>query len=170
MAPPFELVSTDAGVLRDGRVVRLQPMTPAAAAHCGPACAAIDPWRRYGITAEQLTATFAATSGSTFRYQALVGDEPAGVMIIVHPWLIGPYLQFIAVLPAYQSQGVGRTLLDWFENRARASGQRNVWLCVTGFNDRAAAIYRASGWQQAAVLPDLVTTGIDENLLRKRLF
>jgi diamine N-acetyltransferase len=60
-------------------------------------------------------------------------------------------------------------MLGWFEARARAGGQRNVWLCVSGFNDAAQAFYRAHGWETAAALPGLIQDGVDEVLMRKRL-
>jgi ribosomal protein S18 acetylase RimI-like enzyme len=167
---PFQRIGYDAGVLSDRRVVRLESMTADGASRLGPACAAIDPWHRYGIPAERLTAAFATHSDGAFRYQVRVGDDVAGVMIIAHPWLLGPYLQFIAVLPAWQGLGVGRELLSWFEGQARSSGQRNIWLCVTGFNERARAVYRAHGFDEAATLSDLVQTGVPEVLMRKRLF
>lgn len=167
---PFELAVHDVGVLKDNRTVRLAPMTATAALQLGQACATMDPWRRYGIAADRLTAGFASTDDTAARYQVQIDNGVAGVMIIAHPWLLGPYLQFIAVLPAYQHRGVGRTLLAWFERQARQSSQRNMWLCVTGFNDKARAVYRADGWEQVALIPDLVATGVDEVLMRKRLF
>jgi [ribosomal protein S18]-alanine N-acetyltransferase len=168
--PPFEMKTYQAGTLRDGRTVGLAPMTQDAALHLGAACAAMDPWQRYGRSAERLTANFTNTNAGTFRYQVIVEGACAGAMVIVHPWLIGPYLQFIAVTPEYQSQGVGRVLLAWYERQARTAKQRNMWLCVTGFNERARAVYRADGWQDAARLPDLVANNVDEVLMRKRLF
>ena len=93
----------------------------------------------------------------------------AGGMIIRDPWLVGPYLQTIAVLPVFQSSGIGGLMLDWFEARARLARQRNIWLCVSAFNSAAQKFYLAHGWEHIADLPDLIREGDGELLMRKRL-
>jgi ribosomal protein S18 acetylase RimI-like enzyme len=45
----------------------------------------------------------------------------------------------------------------------------NLWLCVSAFNSRAIAFYERQGFQPVADLPDLVTPGFAELLMRKRL-
>jgi ribosomal protein S18 acetylase RimI-like enzyme len=165
----FPLSPGDIGVSRDGCVVGLHPIALSTAVALGRQCAAIDPWQRYGISASRLTSSFAAQGDGGFRYELTVDHVTAGALIILQPWLIGPYVQFIAVLPAFQRRGVGQVVLDWVEARARGGRQRNLWLCVTAFNDDARAFYAARGWKQAAVLPDLVADHVAELLMRKRL-
>jgi diamine N-acetyltransferase len=93
----------------------------------------------------------------------------AGGMVIRDPWLVGPYLQTIAVLPGHQGSGAGGLMLAWFEARARLTHQRNIWLCVSAFNTEAQRFYQAHGWQRVADLPDLIRDGDGEIMLRKRL-
>jgi ribosomal protein S18 acetylase RimI-like enzyme len=171
MTQPFEVQSYVAGATRKGCAITLAPMTPKAAKELGGACADMGPWNRYGIDATALTATFAVPSGGgAFRYQIEVEGTLVGVLIVLHPWLVGPYVQFLAVLPSWQGQHVGQAVLHWFETQARANKQRNIWLCVTGFNASARAFYEAQGWQEAATIPNLVQSGVDEVMLRKQLF
>ena len=88
-------------------------------------------------------------------------------MMLRHPWLLGPYLPMLAVLPAYQGQRVGDALLRWYESTARAGKVRNIWLCVSGVNVAAQRFYRAHGWQQVCTIDGLVSDGEDELLMRK---
>ncbi len=98
-----------------------------------------------------------------------MGADLAGGMIIRDPWLVGPYLQTIALLPSHQSRGIGRLMLGWFEARAALAGHRNIWLCVSAFNVEAQTFYQSHGWSHAAELADLIRDGDGEMLMRKRL-
>lgn len=144
-------------------------MTAARARSLGAACATFGPWQHYNIGADQLTASLIDRDGGNRPFEVSVGDALAGAIVIRDPWLIGPYLVFLGVLPAFQCQRIGETLLRWFEAEARRGGKRNIWLCVTGANDGAQRFYRAHGWSAAATLPDLIRDGDDEIMMRKRL-
>jgi ribosomal protein S18 acetylase RimI-like enzyme len=159
----------DIGVTRDGRKITLSPMTPEAAEFLGPACAAIGPWAHYGLPGGALAKGLASSKDGLTNYQVRIADEPAGAVMIRDPWLIGPYLALLAVLPRFQGQKVGDALLGWYEMRARSAGHRQAWLCVSGFNTDAQRFYRAHGWQKTALIPGLITTGEDELLMRKML-
>ena len=166
---PYPVEAIDLGADRDARSISLVPMTDAAAATLGDITATFGPWLAYGFSAAAMARSFAPASDNGVRYQALVDGALAGAMVIRNPWLIGPYLQTLAVLPDYQSSGIGGTMLDWFETRARLANQRSIWLCVAGFNTDALRFYQAHGWEHAADLPDLIHDGVGELLLRKRL-
>jgi GNAT superfamily N-acetyltransferase len=83
------------------------------------------------------------------------------------PWLKGPYLELLALLPKAQGQGIGANILAWFEQEALKAGARNLWVCASLFNTRALRFYERHGFEQAATLPGLVADGYDEILLRK---
>ena len=91
----------------------------------------------------------------------------AGAVSIRFPWLKGPYLELLALLPPFQRQGIGAGILTWFENEASALGARNVWVCASSFNDGALRFYESHGFRPAAMLRGLVADGYDEILLRK---
>lgn len=135
------------------------------------ACAAIDPWRSYGATRDELARFFDPAADDGARRLTLVDgmDRAIGLVILRWPWLMGPYVAFLAVLPGHQRAGQGSAILDAVEAEARALGQRNVWLCVTGFNVAAQAFYRARGYHRVSQLDDLIADGIPELLMRKRL-
>lgn len=146
--------------------------TTAADAHLlGPACAAIDPWKSYGVDAERMTTNLLPPPGpGTHRFSIVTTTgEVAGVMAVRTGWLAGPYIQFLCVLPGHQGRGIGAAALALAEAVAREAGSRNLWICVTSTNRGAQALYRRSGFREVAPLPDLLADGIDELLMRKRL-
>jgi ribosomal protein S18 acetylase RimI-like enzyme len=143
-------------------------MTPAAADLLGPQLAAFGPWAHYDFGPDRMTASIKGGDDRVVRYQIECGAELAGAVIVVCPWLAGPYLQMLAVLPAHQKRGIGAAFLGWFEAEARGHF-RNLWLCVSGFNTEAQRLYRAHGFERVATLDGLVREGDDELLMRKRL-
>jgi ribosomal protein S18 acetylase RimI-like enzyme len=148
--------------------VTLQPMSRERAAYLGPAIAAIEPWSRANYPAAALTAFMTADDPALSRHAVYAGSEIAGVIAIRQPWLRGPYLQLLALLPSFQGRGLGAALLEWFAAQA-APHDRWLWLCYSSFNTRAGAFYARHGFEEAALLPDLVADGVSEVLMRKRL-
>lgn len=167
--PPFPAEPGPIGAARDGRLVALAPMTPGAARDLGSTLATIDPWARAGIPAERMRAFLAAAEDGARRYQIVCASVPAGVLVVRTPWLHGPYLNLIGLVPAFHGQGIGSIALDWLDAEARGH-YRNLWLCVSTFNDGARRLYERHGYRLAGVLDDLVFDGLDEHLMRKRLF
>lgn len=157
------------GHTRDGAQVALRDMTPKAAAILGPSLAAIDPWARAGYDGAKLAAFFARGEEAAPRYRILCGESLAGAMVVREPWLHGPYLNLIGLLPPFHGAGIGSLTLDWMEARARGAGNRNLWLCVSSYNDAARRLYERHGFRLTARLPDLALDATEELLMRKRL-
>jgi ribosomal protein S18 acetylase RimI-like enzyme len=163
---PYRSERYEIGTSRDGRPLAVQPMTPAAADRLGEAIAGIGPWAHYAIAGTALAEGF--KSGNAAVYEIECSGESAGAVVIRPQWLVGPYLQMLAVLPPFQGQGIGSRVVAWFEAEARLKG-RHAWLCVSAFNPAAQRLYRAHGFELVAPLADLVRDGDDELLMRKRL-
>ena len=89
------------------------------------------------------------------------------MVLVRDPWLKGPYLELLALLPPFQNQGIGSGILAWLEREALVQAARNLWVCASSFNARALRFYERHGFAPAAVLPGLVADGFDEILLRK---
>lgn len=166
---PFRPVAQAFGMSRDGALLRLMPMTAASANVLGPALAAIDPWARVMRSSEQMTNFLAATEQGATRYAIHVENEIAGTLVVRNPWLHGPYLHLIGLLPEFHGRGVGSAALNWLEGEARGR-YRNLWLCVSEFNGNARRLYERHGFVLAGQLDSLVFDGLDELLMRKRLF
>jgi ribosomal protein S18 acetylase RimI-like enzyme len=165
---PFRSDRYEIGASRDGHTLTLQPMTTSAAELLGPQTAAIGPWAHYGSNAGSMTVALKRNDDGAIRYQVRCGTDLAGAVVVYCPWLAGPYLQLLAVMPAHQNRGIGASVLSWLESEARCR-YRNLWLCVSAFNVDAQRFYRAHGFERVATLQGLLRDGDDELLMRKRL-
>jgi diamine N-acetyltransferase len=166
---PYTLTRYELGVLRDGAALVLEPMTGAAAQVLGPAVATIDPWKRYGFDGATLARGFETTGDGALRFLARVDGALAGVVVVRSPWLTGPYLQMLALVPGFSGRGAGAMVLQWFEVTARAGNARSIWLCVAEFNTDAQRLYGRHGFELVGMLPDLLCDGVDEMLMRKKI-
>jgi diamine N-acetyltransferase len=166
---PFTPEPHAVGFTRDGRALALAPMTDDAAARLAPEIAGIGPWAHYNFAVDDMRASLLITDDGAIRYQLTCDGAPAGVVIIRSPWLAGPYLQILAVLPSLQGSGAGTSILKWYEGMALEAHMRNVWLCVSGFNVDAQRFYQRYGYTMVGHLPDLMRNGDDELLMRKSI-
>ena len=148
-------------------VCRLAPMDEAAAAELAQRLAAMDPWHRLGYPAERLERYLVTDSPALTRYRVDVEVGLAGALTVRWPWLHGPYLELLAVLPAAQGRGLGSALLGWLE--AQAAPSRNLWVAVSASNAGARRFYARHGFFEVGAVPGLVRDGFDEILLRKAL-
>ncbi len=148
-------------------VCRLAPMDGAAAAHLGEQLATMDPWRRLGYSVDRLQAYLAAESPALARYRIDAGGRLAGAATVRWPWLHGPYLELLAVLPQAQGRGLGSAVLDWLAMQAASS--RQLWVAVSACNASARRFYARHGFVEVGTVPGLVRDGFDEILLRKVL-
>lgn len=117
--------------------------------------------------ADTLAALLANPDGGTSRYVVNVAGSEAGVVSVRHPWLKGPYIELLALLPQAQNRGIGSSIMAWFESAALQHRARNLWVCASSFNARALRFYERHGFIRAAMLPGLVADGYDEILMRK---
>ncbi len=171
LPPPFH--AEGVRIARGARSWLLDAPSPDGAWEAARAFAGIDPWRAYGRTGDQMAQMFAPPErpDGTFRIVARTGPDapPAALALVQSPWLAGPYVRFLGVLPEHQGDGLGTALLGWIEAEARRARARNLWICVSAFNEGAFALYRRVGFEPVAEIPDLAADGIAERLLRKRL-
>ena len=166
-APPFRAERTELA-LRGGGVATLGPIDAAAARSMAEALAAIDPWATLGIAPQHLLAGLTADDPHTCRRLIAVAGANAGAVVVRYPWLFGPYLNVLAVLPAYQRLGIGAAVLRWMEDEVQGQA-KNLWLCASAFNADALAFYQRHGFAKVGDLADLVAPGFSEVLMRKRL-
>ncbi len=167
--PPFHRSDYLLGPRAAGAEVVMKRTTQADADILGPAITSMEPWARLGLSAEQMIGFLAGSNENLRCFSIWHGRDRAGVAVVRFPWLSGPYLNLLAVLPAFQHKGLGCAALSWMEAEALAAGARNCFLCVSAFNTAAHAFYRWNGYACAATLHDLIKDGEDEILMRKRL-
>ncbi|MCF2670937.1 MAG: GNAT family N-acetyltransferase [Butyricicoccus sp.] len=80
-----------------------------------------------------------------------------------------PYLALLGVKKGWRGMGVGHKLLAAFERVSREMGARQMFICVSGFNPRARALYTSQGYRRVAQIPALYRDDVTENVLMKRL-
>lgn len=165
---PFHASCYDLGDLPSGGHVTLAPLRLGEADILGRAFAAIDPWAAYGRTPSQLAAFFASEEEACSRRAIRLDDSLAGFVAVRSPWLLGPYLHFLGLMPGYEGHGIGAAVLAWMVREAPAE-TRNLWLCVSAINVRARDFYLRHSFELAAALPELAADNMDELLLRRRL-
>ena len=153
----------------DFGTLHLRPLAPDAHRRLAEALAAIPPWSTLGSSADALTQNLQAEEPGTQRYAIVVDSTLAGVLSVRLPWLKGPYIELLAILPGFQRHGIGTAVLSFVEAEAKRLGARNVWVCGSQFNKDALHFYKRNGFCEVASLPDLVTDGFAETLLRKTL-
>ncbi len=97
--------------------------------------------------------------------------RPAGLVKIVPKGFCGlyPYLSLICTAPAHQGQGVGRFLLNQFEEMAKRQGSAKTALLVSDFNESAKNLYLRHGYREIGLIPNAVKPGVGEYLLLKDL-
>jgi len=163
---PFSTGTTELPHTGD-RGVQLVPFQPCLARPLAEAIAAMEPWSVMNYPAEKLAALLANSDAGVSRYLVSLDGTEAGLVSIRSPWLKGPYLEILALLPHAQGLGIGASIMAWFEATALRGDARNLWVCASAFNVRAQAFYARHGFAAAAVLPGLVADGYDEVLMRK---
>jgi GNAT superfamily N-acetyltransferase len=139
----------------------------AVAPRLAAAIVAMPPWSAMDYPADAMARFLAMASDGASRYLIEVDGGEAGAVAVRHPWLKGPYLELLALLPPFQRRGIGAGIMSWFEQAGRGLGARNLWVCASSFNDGALRFYQRHGFRPAATLPGLVAESYDEILLRK---
>jgi GNAT superfamily N-acetyltransferase len=142
-------------------------LEPAVAPRLAEAIVAMPPWSAMDYPADAMARFLAMPSDGASRYLIEVDGAEAGAVAVRHPWLKGPYLELLALLPPFQRRGIGAGIMSWFEQAGRGLGARNLWVCASSFNDGALRFYQRHGFRPAATLPGLVAERYDEILLRK---
>jgi diamine N-acetyltransferase len=163
-SPPFNSRTYDLGP-----DLALRPLTLDEASAVGAMAAAMDPWARYPITADQLTAFFTRVEPGAPRFSIQVAGTLGGAVAIRTDWLAGPYIQTFALSPNCQGLGIGSRVLALIDAEARRASQRNLWVAASDFNTAAHRFYERHGFARVAAVPALLSDDRDEILFRKRL-
>jgi len=154
--------------LMGGRALTLEPPDGVSADVVAEAMCRIDPWHTLKTRPEHLSAFLMREDAHCCRKIVRFDGGIAGAVAVRSPWLYGPYLSLLVVLPALQHLGIGSAMLSWMADEAGA-GANNLWVCVSAFNGRAIKFYERHGFSRVGDIPDLVSAGFSELLLRKRL-
>ena len=76
------------------------------------------------------------------------------------------YLSLIAVKKRYRGKGIGKELINKFEEIGFKKANR-VFLLVSNFNKKAQLLYKKLDYKKVGKIPDLFKIGVSEHLLVK---
>jgi [ribosomal protein S18]-alanine N-acetyltransferase len=102
------------------------------------------------------------------RYLAKVSGEPAGFLVISMQGAFVGYIQLVGVASTFRGQGVGKSLIEFAEQRIFRETP-NVFICVSDFNKDAQGFYAKLGYRRIGELKDFIIPGHSEILLRKTI-
>ena len=95
-------------------------------------------------------------------------DRCIGFMGIINNgcFRIFTYLAILAVKKKYRNKGIGKALLNKFEDIGFKREER-VFILVSDFNQSAQKFYQKLGYKKVGNIPDLFKLGVSEDLLVK---
>ena len=127
-----------------------------------------DPWKRLGYGAADWQRLFEPPLQDREGFIIESDGAVVGLALLRSRFLLGEYVELLAIAPAAQGKGLGRLLLAHLEKLVFARAN-NLFVCVSDFNDGARRFYRRHGYQEIGPIPDLLVTGSAEILLRKTI-
>jgi len=139
-------------------------LKPTEAETIAAACVTFDPYLRLGYRAETLAGYLTRSDLALDRYAVEMDGALIGVVALRRPWLRGPLIEMLALLPEAQGRGFGGSIVD----RCKAEAGRNLWATVSAFHRPARRFYARAGFAEICALPGIVQEGEDEVLLRWR--
>lgn len=80
---------------------------------------------------------------------------------------IYPYLHIIAIGEKYRGQGIGKSMMEYFENTISTYSEDKLFLVVADFNPEGKRFYEKLGYQEVAAIPNLYKAGVTEYLMMK---
>jgi ribosomal protein S18 acetylase RimI-like enzyme len=131
---------------------------------CARFMAASEPWltlgRDYAGCLKSVTAPLREI------YAAREKGEALGFIILEMTGTFKGYIKTICVAPGARGRGIGTLLIKYAEKRIFGE-TRNVFMCVSSFNNGARKLYERLGYKKTGALKDFVVRGHDEIILRK---
>jgi len=121
-----------------------------------------DPYKRLGYEAATLVHYFTRPDPSLDRFAIEIDGRLQGILCLRRPWLRGPLIETLALLPASQGKGIGSQIMA----RAQSEAGRNLWATVSEFHQPARRFYARHGFVELSPLPGLIEASEAEILLR----
>ena len=125
-----------------------------------------DPWKRLGYQASDWDCYFTPLPQGRDSYVADQNGRVAAIAVVRQKFLLGDYLELFGVAEWARRNGLGRRLLAHVETVVFAR-VKNLFVCVSDFNDRGRTFYEKQGYQEVGPMPNLLMPGSAEILLRK---
>ena len=144
----------------------VRPMTADDRAAVIELLAASDPWKRLGYHAKDWDCYFTPLPQGRDSYVVDQNGRVAGIAVVRQKFLLGDYLELLGVADWAKGKGLGKRLLTHVETAVFAR-VKNLFACVSDFNDQARHFYKKQGYQEIGPMPNFLIPGSAEILLRK---
>ena len=144
----------------------VRPMTVEDRAAVIELLAGSDPWKRLGYQAGDWDIYFTPLPQGRDSYVVDQNGNVAGIAIVRQKFLLGDYLELLAVADWARGKGLGGKLLGHIEPIVFGRAT-NLFACVSDFNAQARAFYKKHGYQEIGPMPNFLIPGSAEILLRK---
>jgi ribosomal protein S18 acetylase RimI-like enzyme len=125
-----------------------------------------DPWKRLGYQASDWDNYFTPLPQGRDSYVVDQYGRAAGIAVVRQKFLLGDYIELLAVADWARGKGLGGQLLAHVEAAVFARA-KNLFACVSDFNDHARHFYKKQGYQEIGPMPNFLIPGSAEILLRK---
>jgi ribosomal-protein-alanine N-acetyltransferase len=125
-----------------------------------------DPWKRLGYQANDWNSYFAPLPEGRDSYVVEQSRRVAGIAVVRRKFLLGDYVELLGVADWARGKGLGGLLLAHVEASV-FSRAKNLFACVSDFNDQARHFYRKQGYLEIGPIPNFLIPGSAEILLRK---
>lgn len=125
-----------------------------------------DPWKRLGYHAKDWDSYFTPLPQGRDSFVVEQDGRVAGIAVVRQKFLLGDYLELLGVADWARGKRLGGQLLAHAEALAFARA-KNLFACVSDFNEPARAFYRKHGYQEIGPMPNFLIPGSTEILLRK---
>lgn len=125
-----------------------------------------DPWRTLGYTIADWNRIFCPLPQGRDSYVAELDGRVAGVALVKQKFLLGDYLELLGVAEWARQKGIGNLLLKHVEQLV-FERTKNLFACVSDFNQSARDFYKKQGYQEIGPMPNFLIPGSAEILLRK---
>lgn len=125
-----------------------------------------EPWKTLGYTKDDWNCIFCPTPQGRDTFVIELDGPIAGIAIVRQKFLLGDYLELLGIAPWARGKGLGRDLLAHIESVVFAR-TKNLFACVSDFNQSARDFYRKLGYQEIGPMPNFLIPGSMEVLLRK---
>ena len=144
----------------------VRPMTAEDRAAVIELLAGSDPWKRLGYQSSDWDSYFTPLPQGRDSYVVDQNGKAAGIAVVRQKFLLGDYIELLAVADWARGKGLGGQLLAHVE-AAVFVRTKNLFACVSDFNDQARHFYNKQGYQEIGPMPNFLIPGSAEILLRK---
>jgi [ribosomal protein S18]-alanine N-acetyltransferase len=124
------------------------------------------PWQRLGYQVSDWDGYFTPLPQGRDSYVVDQNGKASGIVVVRRKFLLGDYVELLGVANSARGRGLGGLLLAHVEAAVFAR-EKNLFACVSDFNNQARHFYVKQGYREIGPMPDFLIPGSAEILLRK---